>query len=182
MSTVVRIPLRRKLLYLGIVVALLLLACEGGLRLRAWLRYGTSASVRDPMLTYDAAARIYVPTPGYEVKGAKIHIKINSLGFRGEEFSRTKPPGTFRIVCLGASTTRPRRRQTTRLTHRLQEKLRAAIRGVARGHQRGGRRYVASDNLRNLRMGPPARSDLVITTRRTTRSCTTQELAHGRAC
>lgn len=29
----------------------------------------------------------------------------NSLGFRGEEFSVTKPKGEFRIVCLGGSTT-----------------------------------------------------------------------------
>jgi len=29
----------------------------------------------------------------------------NSLGFRGEEFPREKPPGETRIACLGASTT-----------------------------------------------------------------------------
>src|SRR5262249_32068041 len=29
----------------------------------------------------------------------------DSLGFRGDEVARAKPPGTFRIVCLGASTT-----------------------------------------------------------------------------
>jgi len=32
-------------------------------------------------------------------------FKINSMGFRGREVSATKPPGTFRIVCLGGSTT-----------------------------------------------------------------------------
>jgi len=29
----------------------------------------------------------------------------NSLGFRGDEFPRAKPPGAFRIACLGGSTT-----------------------------------------------------------------------------
>jgi len=29
----------------------------------------------------------------------------NSLGFRGEEFPREKPPGSYRIVCMGGSTT-----------------------------------------------------------------------------
>jgi len=32
-------------------------------------------------------------------------FKINSMGFRGREVSRQKPPGTFRIICLGGSTT-----------------------------------------------------------------------------
>lgn len=32
-------------------------------------------------------------------------FKINSLGFRGREFTEAKPPGVFRIICLGGSTT-----------------------------------------------------------------------------
>lgn len=39
----------------------------------------------------------YLPRPGY-----KDH---NSLGWRGSEFKVEKAPGTFRIVCIGASTT-----------------------------------------------------------------------------
>jgi len=31
--------------------------------------------------------------------------RINNHGFRGEDFDAAKPPGTFRIVCLGASST-----------------------------------------------------------------------------
>jgi lysophospholipase L1-like esterase len=30
---------------------------------------------------------------------------INSLGFRGPEFSKNKPRGTYRVICLGGSTT-----------------------------------------------------------------------------
>lgn len=33
------------------------------------------------------------------------HADINELGFRGKPFSREKAPGTYRIVCLGGSTT-----------------------------------------------------------------------------
>ncbi|MCH7807611.1 MAG: hypothetical protein IIB60_00175 [Planctomycetes bacterium] len=31
--------------------------------------------------------------------------RVNELGFRGEEITRRKPPDTYRIVCLGGSTT-----------------------------------------------------------------------------
>jgi hypothetical protein len=36
-----------------------------------------------------------------ELRGASIHV--NSLGFRGKEISVVKPPGTIRIVSMGAS-------------------------------------------------------------------------------
>src|SRR6185503_11818868 len=36
-----------------------------------------------------------------ELRGAQIHV--NSLGFRGREVSVVKPPGTIRIVSMGAS-------------------------------------------------------------------------------
>jgi lysophospholipase L1-like esterase len=162
-----RIPVGRKILYLGILVLVLLVVCEAGLRARAWIRYGTaSSSVRDPMLTYDAAADLYIPTPGYEVKGAKIHIKINSLGFRGDEFSQVKPPHTFRIVCLGASTTFSAEVSSNQAmwTARLQDKLRAAHPGVnveVINAAVGG--YVAADNLKSLRHRVlPLDPDLVI--------------------
>jgi hypothetical protein len=168
MASPARIPTRRKILYLGVVIAILLGLCEGGLRLRAWMKYGSAApgGLRDPMLVRDEAADLWVPRPGYEIKGANIHIKINSLGFRGEEFSRVKPTGTFRIVCLGASTTFSAEASSNDAvwTHRLQEKLRAAYPGRSIeviNASVGG--YVADDNLKNLRHRVlPLDPDLVI--------------------
>jgi len=167
MANDIRIPTRRKLLYLGVIIALVLLVCEVGLRARAWIRYGSPATgVRDPMLTYDPVADLQVPKPGYEIRGAKIHIKINSLGFRGDEFSRVKPPHTFRIVCLGASTTFSAEVSSNQAmwTSRLQEKLRADHPGLnveVINAAVGG--YVAADNLKNLRHRVlPLDPDLVI--------------------
>ena len=157
----------RKVLFAGITILLVLVACEAALRVRAWIRYGSpSTGVRDPMLTYDPDADLYVPRPGYEVNGARIHIKINSLGFRGDEFTRAKPARTVRIACLGASTTFCAESSSNHTTwpHRLQEKLQAAYPDVkieVINAAVGG--YVASDNVKALRHRVlPLDPDLVI--------------------
>src|SRR5437762_8148391 len=150
----VTIPTHRKVAYLAVLVLLLFAICEVGLRARQWVRYGSfAASVRDPMLVYDPQADIVVPKPGYEMKGARLNIKINSLGFRGDEFSKTKPPRTVRIACLGASTTFCAEVSHNHKTwpHRLQEKLAEAYPGVrfeVINTSVGG--YTAAENVRNL--------------------------------
>src|SRR5580765_163027 len=88
----IRIPARRKFLYASVLAVLALLACEGALRVRAKIKYGAAATgVRDPMVQYDREAELNVPRPGYEVSGGRINIKIDSLGFRGDEITREKP-------------------------------------------------------------------------------------------
>jgi lysophospholipase L1-like esterase len=166
-TTVRRIPVRRKVLYTAVLCLIFLGACEAALRARAWMRYGSAATtLRDPMLTYVPAADLFLPTPGYEIQGSRINIKINSLGFRGDEFSRDKPANTFRIVCIGASTTFSSEASDNHKTwpHRLQEKLQAAypamkfevINAAVAG-------YVAADNLKNLKYRVlPLNPDLVI--------------------
>jgi len=150
----VAIPTHRKILYLAVMVVALLAVCEVGLRARQWVRYGSfAASVRDPMLEYDPQAELLVPKPGYEVKGARLDIKINSLGFRGDDFERTKPPHTVRIAAIGASTTFCAEVSNNHRTwpHRLQEKLAAAypdVRFEVINTAVGG--YTAAENLRNL--------------------------------
>jgi len=55
----------------------------------------------------------YIPTPDYH-RGKNRH---NSLGYRGGEFSRHKPPGEFRIACIGGSTTYTRDVEDYRLSY-----------------------------------------------------------------
>jgi len=45
----------------------------------------------------------YVLSPGY--RNAAGTNRVNALGYRGDEITRQKPKGTYRIVCLGGSTT-----------------------------------------------------------------------------
>jgi hypothetical protein len=101
-----RILTHRKVVYAAAMALAVLFVGEAGLRVRAWIRYGSPATgVRDPILEYDKDADVYIRRAGYEAQGGRIHIKINSLGFRGDEFTVEKPPPTVRIACLGASTT-----------------------------------------------------------------------------
>jgi lysophospholipase L1-like esterase len=150
----VTIPTHRKILYLAVIMIVLLAVCEVGLRARQWMRYGNfAASVRDPMLQYDSEADLLIPRAGYQVKGARLNIRINSLGFRGDDFDRSKPPRTVRIAALGASTTFCAEVSDNHKTwpYRLQEKLAEAYPGVkfeVINTAVGG--YTAAENLRNL--------------------------------
>ncbi len=162
-----RISLARKILFAGVLVAIVLVVCEGGLRVRAWIKYGSpSTGVRDPMLVYDRDADLNVPRPGYDIKGARLHIQINSLGFRGDEIAREKPADTVRVACLGASTTFCAEVSSNHATwpYLLQEKLKQAYPGVkfeVVNAAVGG--YVAADNLKNLEHRVlPLSPDLVI--------------------
>ena len=162
-----QISTRRKLLYTAVLFVAAVLLCESALRVRAWIRYGSwQTSLRDPMIQYDPAADLFVPTPGFQSEGGRLNVRINSLGFRGDEFSREKPPNTLRIAVLGASTTFNIEVSSNHATwpHRLQEKLRAASPGMnieVINASLGG--YVSADNLKNLRHRVlPLSPDLVI--------------------
>jgi lysophospholipase L1-like esterase len=54
-----------------------------------------------------SADSLYAPHPflGFELARDHASGEVNSLGLRGREVSATKPPGVFRIVCVGGSTT-----------------------------------------------------------------------------
>jgi lysophospholipase L1-like esterase len=81
-----------------LVIFLLVLLAEGGVRLRQWLRHGQTGTVNS-MLVPDPASGLEVPRPG--VHSGKIHI--NSQGFRSPELTADKP--RLRLAFLGASTT-----------------------------------------------------------------------------
>jgi lysophospholipase L1-like esterase len=84
-------------------------ALEVGLRVAD----GRAGRTVDDYLPEPSAARLYEPHPfiGYVLRpGAKRDRKgyawnVNSLGMRGPERSAHKPPGVYRILCLGGSTT-----------------------------------------------------------------------------
>lgn len=81
-------------------ILLLLLAAEATVRLRALIKYGSTAAYED-YYTVD-------PTLGLRVAKANFtsgRISTNSLGFRGPEIPSIKPPGVLRVAFLGASTT-----------------------------------------------------------------------------
>ncbi len=56
-------------------------------------------------MTYDAEM-LWALIPNYRPSGTShAEVRVNSMGFRDREYSLEKPPGVFRILCLGDSTT-----------------------------------------------------------------------------
>jgi lysophospholipase L1-like esterase len=136
----------RKLFYSVSCLMVMLLVGEGALRFRAWIRYGSlSSQGTRSMYVFDPQLRMNVPQPGYKLHGSNIDVSINSLGFRGDDIPRAKPPGTIRIICTGASTTfceevsnndaawpqQLQKRLRNRYPHRRIEVINAGITGSA---------------------------------------------------
>jgi hypothetical protein len=165
---------RKLWLVLGaVLVALLLL--EGLVRLRQWLRYGTTVTTYYHFAT-DPGTGLRIPEPGHRV-GA---IAIDSLGFRGPELERPKPPGRIRIAFLGASTTFCAEASSRESTwpHLVVEGLRAAAPELEFDYVNGGAGgFTVGDSLLSLerRVAPlapdvivyyEATNDLTVDTRR----------------
>ena len=92
-----RLTLRITLLAVSVVVALLVL--EGAVRVRQWLRYGTTAAEVVPLVR-DPATGLRFAKPGLTGR-----IRTDSRGFRNPEIEMPKPPGRVRLAFLGGSTT-----------------------------------------------------------------------------
>src|SRR5215472_14781302 len=111
---------RKQILFSAILCIAALLCVEVGIRVAAYFIYGkspyflfygfTSAMADDnqeeghsasfsgyfkfqPSRVLHQYGLFREPTP----------IRINSLGFRGKDFTPEKPLGTFRVICLGES-------------------------------------------------------------------------------
>ena len=113
-------PRRSVLGCLGALVVLLLLILAAGevaLRIDDW-RAGRDADFFLPRQAFSLSQYVphpYLgivqrpgwdkrePPPGENVKHYQVHI--NALGLRGPETTREKPPGIYRIICIGGSTT-----------------------------------------------------------------------------
>lgn len=91
---------KKPFLLAGAALLLGLLAIEGVVRMRQLARYGTTVTSYYRFTT-DPATGLRIPEPNHVVGP----IAINSLGFRGPEIERPKPPGRIRLAFLGASTT-----------------------------------------------------------------------------
>jgi lysophospholipase L1-like esterase len=162
-----KIPTRRKFVYASACLFVALLLCEGAVRVRAWWRYGTSATgITNTMIVYNDEYELKMPQPGYELHAGKIWIKINSLGFRGDEITIEKPPSTLRIACVGASTTFCSEVSSNRAAWpaQLQEVLQARYPEITVQVVNAGiPGAVATDSVKNLRRRVlPLDPDLVI--------------------
>ncbi|MBU0604877.1 MAG: hypothetical protein KKH77_01160 [Candidatus Omnitrophica bacterium] len=65
-------------------------------------------TVKHRVVTTSGDVVYYKSVPGVYKQHYGFHnfkIRINSLGFRGNEFSKIKPKGIYRIFCMGGSTT-----------------------------------------------------------------------------
>jgi lysophospholipase L1-like esterase len=99
------VPSARKLgllMVLGTIAAVLLLlaAAEVAVRVRQYLKYGSTATLEE-QFTVDPAIRLRIPVAGY----SRGPVSVNRLGFRGDEIAVPKPANTIRVAFLGASTT-----------------------------------------------------------------------------
>jgi hypothetical protein len=161
-----RYSLRRKLLLSATALVVALVVCEAAIRVRAWLRYGeTGTGIADGALVYDEQLKQRVPRPGYTNKAQKVSLSINSLGFRGAEFAKKKPPRTVRIACVGASTTFcTEASDEGTWTAQLQKMLQVKYPGVSiEVINAGVPGYVITDSRRNLEHRVlPLDPDLVI--------------------
>lgn len=98
-------------LRLAVFVVTLLLACviaEIGLRLFRPVEHlapipGTNSELVHRRAEIEGLSYDLVPN-AHGVYAGKV-VEINSLGMRGPEVSRTKPPGTFRVAAIGDSLT-----------------------------------------------------------------------------
>jgi lysophospholipase L1-like esterase len=81
-------------------IVLLLLGAEAAVRVRQYLKYGSTATLEE-YYTVDPKLNLRVPVANF----SRGRISVNSLGFRGPEIAVPKPPGTVRLAFIGASTT-----------------------------------------------------------------------------
>jgi lysophospholipase L1-like esterase len=96
--------MRGRLLLAGISLCALFVAGEiAGRLLERYAGYLPKRRV-DWFIAPNAFLRVAL-VPGARFRSGRYEIDVNSLGFRGEEISATKPAGTFRIFAIGESTT-----------------------------------------------------------------------------
>lgn len=103
-------PIRRKVVFALVFLALLVVGAELGLRVvhrvvrGSWVFAPTLDAGRKMYRVHPSSN--YSLVPGYEMSITnRMDISIGESGFRQAPESRNKPAGTIRIACLGGSTT-----------------------------------------------------------------------------
>lgn len=97
---------RRRAVFAALLVAAPLLVVEGG-----FSAYEAHRAARRPSITQEDALCGYRLEVGLEGAvdgvddGVEWRVRTNALGHRGADLAPVKPPGGFRVVCLGGSTT-----------------------------------------------------------------------------
>ena len=94
---------RTKALFATVILIGIPLLAESAVRIRDATRFGSAAPSEQLYVSHPRLGKVL--RPGAELKGATTHVKINSFGFRGNEIDVVKSANTFRVACLGASTT-----------------------------------------------------------------------------
>lgn len=92
--------MRRRILVSVVALSVGLLAVEGYVRVRQWMRFGITGHYLIDSV-FDPATQHLVPAPGQKTN----RLTTDSRGFRSPELVMPKPPGTIRLAFLGASTT-----------------------------------------------------------------------------
>jgi lysophospholipase L1-like esterase len=96
----VRLGLGARITLLAISMLIGLLVLEGGVRLRQYLKYGTTSAAALELVT-DPATGLRIAKPGLNTG----RIQVNSHGFRSPELQTPKPESRIRLAFLGGSTT-----------------------------------------------------------------------------
>jgi lysophospholipase L1-like esterase len=98
--------MRRNLLTGLVVVIVFFLLLEGALRLSG--RVPTQALRSPDLSTLDRIPGLFEPGQQFVDRirpDLPYPVRINALGLRGRDFSAVKPPGTWRLLCVGDSYT-----------------------------------------------------------------------------
>jgi lysophospholipase L1-like esterase len=139
---------RSALVLVGVVIALL--AIEGGVRLRQYLKYGTTGVTLNSFVR-DPNTDLWMPGPLLDRK----RIHLDSGGFRNPELETPKPANRIRLAFLGASTTFCAEVSSNEATwpHLVTRDLSRRYRGVTFDYVNAGvPGYIVQRSLKNLQL------------------------------
>jgi lysophospholipase L1-like esterase len=100
----VPISVPKKIVFAVLTVAGFLMVLNGLFSLKERIQFGGTFEQKEAIYqTTDDGRRTL--RPGSELQGMSTQVKINKMGFRGPDPLEPKPENSFRIWCVGGSTT-----------------------------------------------------------------------------